>query len=37
LLYMYVVGFSRDLGLQNIIVEGDAFQVVNAVKSTGQN
>jgi hypothetical protein len=29
--------FSRDLGLRNIFLEGDALHVVNDVKSQGQN
>lgn len=37
LVALYVVGFSRDLGLQNVIMEGDALQVVNAAKFRGRN
>lgn len=34
LVVLHAAEFSRDLGLQNLTVEGDVFQVVNAVEST---
>jgi hypothetical protein len=34
---LYAVEFSRDLGLQSIIMKGDVVQVVNVVKVTEQN
>jgi hypothetical protein len=30
-------GFSRDLGLQSIILQGDSLQVVNALNAMGAN
>ncbi len=29
--------FSRNIGLQQIVMEGDALKIVNVVRSTGRN
>jgi ribonuclease HI len=34
---LHAAEFSRDLGLQMIILEGDSLQVVNAIQDTGPN
>lgn len=34
---LQTVGFNRDLGLQQTVLEGDAIQIVNGVKANERN